>query len=72
MSEMLRKWSAKFNYHPNDIIQLFEEIGYECYVIADNGMLKRFGYVNEETIETNYFFLHPEVHNTIIQKLCAE
>lgn len=72
MSEMLRKWSAKFNYHPNDIIRMFEEIGYECYVITENNRLKKFGYVDEETVETNYFFLHPDVHASIIQELSAE
>lgn len=71
-SEMLRKWSAKYHYHPNDIIRLFEEIGYQCYVIAENNKLKRFGYVDEETTETNYFFLCPEVHKEIIRDLCIQ
>jgi FkbM family methyltransferase len=26
-TEMLRKWSAKFSYHPNDIIAFFEQLG---------------------------------------------
>lgn len=71
MSEMLRKWSAKFSYHPNDIIRLLEGVGYQCYVIAGNGKLKKFGYVDEETIETNYFFLNPMVHRKIVQDLCV-
>jgi FkbM family methyltransferase len=32
-TEMLRKWSAKFGYHPNDIIALFEQLGYAAYTI---------------------------------------
>jgi FkbM family methyltransferase len=32
-TEMLRKWSAKFNYHPNDIIAFFKEMNYSAYVI---------------------------------------
>lgn len=48
----LRKWSAKYHYHPNDIIRMFEEIGYQCYMIAEGNKLKQFGYVDEETIET--------------------
>lgn len=67
-SEMLRKWSAKFGYHPNDIIDLFADVGYECFVIQ-NDKLKRFGRVDEETVETNYFFLHPERHREIMKKL---
>lgn len=64
-SEMLRKWSAKFNYHPNDIIDLLEGIGYKCFVIDDK-KLRLFEKVDEETIETNYFFLHKEKHSNII------
>lgn len=69
-SEMLRKWSAKFGYHPNDIIHLLATIGYECFVIGEAGKLKKFGLVDEETIETNYFFLHADKHLQIIQDLC--
>lgn len=71
-SEMLRKWSAKFGYHPNDIIKLFVELGYSCYVISDNGMLKLFDKVTEETIETNYFFLDKVKHKDIIMALSEE
>ena len=31
-SEMLRKWSVKFEYHPNDIIKLFENWRYQCFI----------------------------------------
>lgn len=69
-SEILRKWSAKFNYHPNDIINLLKEVGYECFVLGKYGKLKKFGYVTEDTIETNYFFLHSLKHNDIIKEMC--
>lgn len=68
-SEMLRKWSAKFGYHPNDIISILSEIDYECYVISENKLLKAFDKVTEETIETNYFFLHKVKHKEIILDL---
>ncbi len=68
-SEMLRKWSAKFGYHPNDIIDLLASAGYQCFVIGEKGKLKRFGRVDEQTIETNYFFLHPQKHGQIISDL---
>ncbi len=29
--EMLRKWAAKYGYHPNEIIAMLEQIGYMCY-----------------------------------------
>ncbi len=64
-SEMLRKWSAKFEYHPNDIIKLFKNWGYQCFIM-DSGKLKNIYLVDENTIETNYFFLHTEKHRRII------
>lgn len=68
-SEMLRKWSAKFNYTPNDIIKLLEQIGYGCFVISGEHMLKECPCVNEDTMETNYFFLHREKHANIISEM---
>ena len=68
-SEMLRKWSAKFDYTPNDIIKLFERLGYGCFVITDAHMLRECPCVNEDTVETNYFFLHREKHADIIKKM---
>ncbi|MBK9284223.1 MAG: FkbM family methyltransferase [Sphingobacteriaceae bacterium] len=67
-TEMLRKWAAKFGYHPNDIIDFFGKFGYQCFV-SHNGKLKSFGRVDENTLETNYFFLHPEKHSSTIKKL---
>lgn len=67
-SEMLRKWSAKFGYHPNDIIRFMSEIGYQCFVIHSDRLvaLKE---VTEDTIETNYFFLHADRHKNLISDL---
>lgn len=67
-SEMLRKWSAKFGYHPNDIIEYFLQFGYECY-ISSNGKLNLINQIDEDTVETNFFFLHPIEHADKIKKL---
>ncbi|GMQ63301.1 FkbM family methyltransferase [Vallitalea maricola] len=67
-SEMLRKWSAKFGYHPNKIIDFFSDIDYECFIIK-NKQLKQIKTINENTIETNYFFLHQNKHRNIIKQL---
>jgi FkbM family methyltransferase len=64
-TEMLRKWTSKFNYHPNEIIELLGSIGYNCYTL-DGDKLKSFNKVDENTKETNYFFLHPEKHKELI------
>jgi FkbM family methyltransferase len=70
-SEMLRKWAAKFGYHPNDIIALFTEKGYSSYVIKD-GFLAKLELVDESTEETNFFFLHNEKHSSKIATFCKE
>jgi FkbM family methyltransferase len=66
-SEMLRKWSSKFGYHPNDIIYYFSEFGYNCYLTRSNKLLQ-IDQITDETIETNFFFLHPSNHQDIIIK----
>ena len=60
-TEMLRKWSAKFNYHPNEIIKLFTSIGYCCFY-NNQGKLKKLNQIDENTVETNFFFLHVDKH----------
>jgi FkbM family methyltransferase len=67
-SEMLRKWSAKFNYHPNDIIGLFRDLGYRCFT-AKGGRLAEFLVMDDDTVETNFFFLHGEKHAETIASL---
>lgn len=66
-TEMLRKWSAKFDYHPNEIIALLSGIGYKCYV-ARGGKLNELPAMDDNTEETNFFFLHTEKH---AQKIAA-
>lgn len=63
--EMLRKWSAKFNYHPNDIIKILSDIGYDCYFIK-NGALVKIKEVNEKTTATNFYFLHNKKHKNLL------
>jgi FkbM family methyltransferase len=66
-TEMLRKWSTKFNYHPNDIIFFLQSIGYSCFTTIE-GKLSIFNIVDESTKETNYFFLHKKKHASQIEK----
>jgi FkbM family methyltransferase len=67
-TEMLRKWASKFGYHPNDIINYFYQFGYMCFVTS-NSKLKLINQVDDNTIETNFFFLHPTKHENQIKKL---
>lgn len=67
-TEMLRKWAAKFNYHPNDIISYFKGFGYNCYT-SHEGKLIPIDTVTDATLETNFFFLHPVRHADKIKQL---
>lgn len=59
--ELLRKWSKPFGYHPNDVIALLGQIGYQCY--CHEGLeLRRFVEMTDETVQTNFFFAHPDRH----------
>jgi FkbM family methyltransferase len=69
-TEMLRKWAAKFNYHPNEIIALFVLFGYQCFY-AEGNSLKELLEMTDETVETNFFFLHSEKHQQVINELLS-
>ena len=68
--EMLRKWAAKFSYHPNDIIALLAGIGYRCWGVSPAG-LQPLAHVSEETVATNFVFLHPDRHGALAGTLNA-
>jgi FkbM family methyltransferase len=67
-TEMLRKWAEKFNYHPNDIITLFSSLEYRCFY-ADGSNLKELAEMTDDTVETNFFFLHSGKHQQLIDEL---
>ncbi len=67
-TEMLRKWSGKFGYHPNEIIKIFSDAGYLCFGY-DASVLLQFDVIDEETMPTNFFFLHKDKHGWMIDEL---
>jgi FkbM family methyltransferase len=67
-AEMLRKWAKQFLYHPNDMIHYFAELGYSCFAVEKKGA-RKIQNITEDTIETNYVFLHLEAHKKEIIKL---
>lgn len=67
--EMLRKWTRKFEYHPNEIIELLKNVGYCCFIISKNSQLEEIFEIKDNTIETNFVFLHKEEHKRIINEL---
>jgi FkbM family methyltransferase len=60
-AEMLRKWSAVFGYHPNDLIRFFAGLGYQCHAISTE-KTRLITQVDDSTIETNFIFLHTDKH----------
>lgn len=61
VAEMLRKWSAKFCYHPNDIIHFLGALGYRCFTAAGRCLVP-FAEMDANTTATNFFFLHTDKH----------
>jgi FkbM family methyltransferase len=67
-TEMLRKWCAKYGYHPNDIIDFFGRLGFVCYIPKKKGLV-RCNIVTDDTKETNFLFLHQTKHKQIISEM---
>jgi FkbM family methyltransferase len=66
--ELLRKWAKSFGYHPNDVIDFLASLGYDA-LVATGDRLTRFGRVDDQTVATNYFFLHREHHADLGRRL---
>jgi FkbM family methyltransferase len=66
-TEMLRKWSAQFGYHPNEIIELFAGLGYRCFVVSEDFLAEFWG-MDDDTVDTNFFFLHANKHASKIDR----
>lgn len=65
--ELLRKWAEKFGYHPNDVLALLAGYGYSAFTLGTNG-LQHCPAIDQDTIETNFIFLHQERHREIIER----
>lgn len=66
-AEILRKWTKRFGYNSNEIIELLSDIGYICFTLNNQKLLK-INTIDDETKETNFFFLHSEKHQKEIIK----
>jgi FkbM family methyltransferase len=61
LAEILRKWSKQYNYNPNEILQLFFDNKYRAFTTDGYSLIPIYE-ITEETIETNFFFLHEVAH----------
>lgn len=66
-AEMLRKWSSAFGYHPNEIIGLLKSQGYVCFASRADGLYRFLG-MDDQTVETNFFFFHEAHHAEVIRE----
>ncbi len=69
MLEMLRIHAAPFGYHPNDIIDLLAERGYESYAVTEGVGIVPFDRMDDATGETNFFFVQPGRHRDALAAL---
>lgn len=67
MAEILRKWSRKHGYEPNEIFELLRGEGYQAFT-TDGYRLIPFEAMTEETLDTNFFFLHRQRHCNKIRR----
>jgi FkbM family methyltransferase len=73
-TEMLRKWSKNFGYHPNEIINFFNKINYSCYAVKKKRGISqrkffRIKKITNATIPTNFFFLHNTKHQNLLRQI---
>lgn len=62
--ELLRKWAAKFNYHPNDVLQILEKLKYRCFAV-ESGRIVPIEKIEDSTRQTNFVFLHRDKHGEL-------
>jgi FkbM family methyltransferase len=67
-TEILRKYCLKYNYDHNEIFSWFYNLGYKAFTVKGNKLLS-FNFMDENTIQTNFFFLHSEKHASTISAL---
>ena len=66
--ELLRKWSAAFGYHPNEVIAWTETLGYDCWAVGE-AQLRHCKTIADDTVETNFLFVQPERDAALIEDL---
>ncbi|MEB3221130.1 MAG: FkbM family methyltransferase [Candidatus Sericytochromatia bacterium] len=71
LAELLRKWSRPFGYHPTDVLEFFRRLGYRALAIGGERP-RLIEAVDDETVETNYVFLHPARHGDVLARLLGE
>jgi FkbM family methyltransferase len=67
-AELLRKWSAGFGYHPQQVVEELRELDYRCFAVGDR--LRMINEIDESTVETNFLFAtDAETHEHTLEEL---
>ncbi|MDN3508493.1 MAG: FkbM family methyltransferase [Candidatus Neptunochlamydia sp.] len=66
--ELFHEWSKWFDYHPNEAFSLLAKFGYSAF-LPEKGFLEKVdSYQSEDFSKQNYFFLHNQTHEKLIQR----
>lgn len=57
LAELMRKWAAKYGYHPNDILLKLSRWGYKCYAISDKFSVQLVDEITNVMSERWYLFV---------------
>lgn len=67
--ELFERWTLQFNYHPNDVIRILKDEGYECFLANKDRLEICPVYKETEEERLNFFFLHTRKHKNLINKI---
>ena len=65
--ELLRKWMKPFNTTPQEFLEKMSNFGYVAFAIGEDS-IKEINKIDENTIETNFIFCHPDRNHLEIVK----
>lgn len=67
--ELFERWAVQFNYHPNEVIRILNEVGYGCFLANGDKLESCPMYKESKEERLNFFFLHSKKHSDLINKM---
>ena len=68
--ELYHGWCEKFDYRPDDVMELLKNCGYECFEIHKKS-LKRIKNIVSTSKNCNFFFLNKQKHKDLIARFTS-
>lgn len=66
--ELLRKWMAPFDSHPQDVLEMLRDLGYQSFAVGADVIIP-VDDINNQTSETNFLFIHKENNDHLAKSL---